>query len=111
MSTAQQLHDRMARFIETGEIPGLVTAVADGGHTSIDAIGALAFGGPAITREAIFRISSMSKPVTAAAVMVLVDDGVVALDAPIERWLPELANRRVLRRIDGELDDTVAAVR
>ena len=62
-------------------------------------------------RDTIFRIASMTKPVTAAAVMMLVEEGKLALDAPVERWLPELANRRVLPRLDGPLDDTVPASR
>lgn len=49
----------------------------------------------------------MTKAVTAAAVMMLVEEGKLALDAPVQRWLPELANRRVLRRLDGPIDDTV----
>lgn len=60
-------------------------------------------------RDTIFRMASASKPVTAAAVMVLVEDGRLRLDDPVERWLPELADRRVLRRVDGPLDDTEPA--
>jgi CubicO group peptidase (beta-lactamase class C family) len=62
-------------------------------------------------RDTIFRIASMTKPVTAACVMILIEDGRIELDAPAHRWLPELAGRRVLRRIDGPLDDTVPAKR
>jgi CubicO group peptidase (beta-lactamase class C family) len=62
-------------------------------------------------RDTIFRIASMTKPVTAVATMLLVEDGVIALDDPVERWLPELADRRVLRRIDGPIDETVPAKR
>jgi CubicO group peptidase (beta-lactamase class C family) len=62
-------------------------------------------------RDTIFRIASMTKAVTAAAVMMLVEDGKVRLDEPVDRLLPELANRRVLRRIDAEVDDTVPAKR
>ncbi|WP_420719702.1 serine hydrolase, partial [Streptomyces sp. NRRL WC-3618] len=45
----------------------------------------------------MFRLSSVTKPVTAAAVLALVDDGVLTLDAPIARWLPELASLKVVR--------------
>jgi CubicO group peptidase (beta-lactamase class C family) len=62
-------------------------------------------------RDTVFRITSMTKPILAAAAMMMVDDGRLPLDAPVERWLPELAHRRVLRRVDGPLDDTVPAVR
>ena len=53
----------------------------------------------------------MTKPLTAAAILSLIDDGLLQLDGPIDELLPELADRRVLRRPDGPLDDTVPAVR
>ena len=53
----------------------------------------------------------MTKPVTAAAAMLLVDDGTLRLDEPVDRFLPELAERRVLRQLDGPLEDTVPADR
>jgi CubicO group peptidase (beta-lactamase class C family) len=62
-------------------------------------------------RDTIFRISSMTKPITAVAALTLVDEGAVALDEPVDRWLPELADRRVLRQPGGPLDDTVPAAR
>ena len=97
------------------EVPGLVALVANGeklDDVEVVALGtAEQHGRVPVARDSIFRIASMSKPVTAAATMVLVDDGRLALDAPIETWLPELANRRVLRRPDSEVDDTVPAAR
>jgi CubicO group peptidase (beta-lactamase class C family) len=62
-------------------------------------------------RDTLFRIASITKPVVAAAALTLIDEGRLRLDEPIDRLLPELANRRVLRRIDGPLDDTVPAKR
>ena len=62
-------------------------------------------------RDTIFRIASMTKPLTAACVMMLVEEGKLSLDAPVKRWLPELADRRVLSRINGPLDDTEPANR
>ena len=62
-------------------------------------------------RDTIFRISSMTKPITAAAAMILVEECLLRLDEPVDRLLPELADRRVLRRPDGTLDDTVPAHR
>ena len=59
--------------------------------------------------DTIFRISSMTKPVTAVATLILLEECVLRLDEPVERFLPELANRRVVRRIDGPVDDTVPA--
>jgi CubicO group peptidase (beta-lactamase class C family) len=78
----------------------------------VDALGAAAFGSSQpMRRSAIFRIGSLTKPVLAAATMMLVEDGRLALDEPVDRWLPELANPRVLRHIDGPLDDTLPARR
>ena len=62
-------------------------------------------------RDTIFRIASMTKPITAAAAMILVEECRLRLDEPVDRLLPELADRRVLKRLDGPLDDTVPANR
>jgi CubicO group peptidase (beta-lactamase class C family) len=77
----------------------------------MDALGAQAVGGDPIQRDTIFRISSMSKPITAVATMLLVEECALRLDDPVDRLLPELADRRVLKRLDGPLDDTVPARR
>ncbi len=53
----------------------------------------------------------MSKPVTVALALRLVDEGKLELGAPIARWVPEFSSMRVLRRPDGPLDDTVPAER
>ena len=107
-----RMHDALAGHIERGELPGLVAVVSRHGETHVDALGTMkAGGGEPIRRDTIFRISSMSKPITAAATMILVDEGTLRLDEPVDRLIPELANRRVLRQIDGPLDDTVPAKR
>jgi CubicO group peptidase (beta-lactamase class C family) len=107
-----RLHAAMAARVERGELPGLVTLVAQGDQVHVDCIGVKAFGSTEPTRrDTLFRIGSMTKPVLAAATLLLVEDGKLGLDDPVERWLPELAERRVLRRIDGPLDDTIPARR
>ncbi len=107
-----RLHAAMAARVDSGELPGLVTLVAQGDRAHVDCIGVKAFGSTEpMRRDTLFRIASMTKPVLAAATLMLVEDGKLALDEPVDRWLPELANRRVLRRIDGPLDDTVPARR
>src|SRR6266699_2275595 len=107
-----RMHDVMAGYVERGEVPGLVTLVSRRGEVHIDAIGtrAIADGTP-MRRDTIFRISSMTKPITAVATMILVEECKVRLDEPVDRWLPELAERQVLKRLDGPLDDTVPANR
>ncbi len=62
-------------------------------------------------RDTIFRISSMTKPVTAVAALTLVEECLIRLDDPVDEWLPELADRRVLARPEGPLEDTVPAAR
>ena len=95
-----------------GLFPGAVWLVAKGDDVTVDALGVTAVDGSTpMARDSIFRIASMTKAVTALAVLMLVDEGKLALDAPVEKWLPELANRRVLKRIDGPIDETVPAER
>ena len=91
-------------------VPGLVALVARGEEVHVEAVGSLAIGGPPVDRSTLFRIASTTKPITAAATLALVREGLVELDEPVDRLLPELAGRRVLRRMDGPLDDTVPAV-
>lgn len=92
--------------------PGLVAYVARGDQVRIIPAGAMTLGGTApVRRDTIFRLASMTKPITAVAAMMLIEDGKLKLDEPIDRLAPELANRRVLKRPDGPLDDTVPAKR
>ena len=98
--------------VARGSLPGLVGLVAKGDETHVFAVGTMTLGGGApVRRDTIFRIASMTKPITAAAALMLVDEGKLRLDEPIDRLAPELANRRVLKRIDGPLDETVPAKR
>jgi CubicO group peptidase (beta-lactamase class C family) len=107
-----RMHDVMGDHVARGEMPGLVTLICRHGELHVDAIGMQAFGGSApMRRDTIFRIASMTKPVTAAAAMILVEECKLRLDDPVDRWLPELADRKVLRAIDAPLDDTVPAKR
>jgi CubicO group peptidase (beta-lactamase class C family) len=107
-----RLHDVMSAHVERGDAPGLVSVVSRRGEVHVDVIGAIAAdGGGPTRRDTIFRISSMTKPITAVATMILLEECVVRLDEPVDRLLPELADRRVVRRIDGPVDDTVPARR
>ncbi|MDY7225015.1 serine hydrolase domain-containing protein [Hyalangium rubrum] len=107
-----RLHAAMAAHIERGELPGVVTLLSRGGEVHVNALGMQTFGGTApMRRDTLFRIASMTKPVSGVATMMLVEEGKLRLDEPVDRLLPELANRRVLKRLDGPLDDTVPANR
>ena len=62
-------------------------------------------------RGTIFRLASMTKPITAVGTMILVEECKLRLDDPVDAWLPELKDRPVLRTIESPLDDTVPAHR
>lgn len=110
-ATVELLSEAMEAHRVSGYIPGAAWTVSWKGRTHRDATGAQAFGGAPMQEDSIFRIASISKPVTAAAAMILVEEGRLQLDAPVDALLPELANRKVLKTIDGPLDDTVPAER
>ena len=113
-STARlaRMREVMAAHVARGYVPGLVTLVSRGEEIHVDTIGKQAVGGAVpMARDTIFRIASMTKPIAAVAALILVEECVIRLDDPVDRWLPELADRRVLRRPDGPLDDTVSAAR
>jgi CubicO group peptidase (beta-lactamase class C family) len=107
-----RLHARLAEYVDHGTVPGLAALVARGADVHVEVLGLPALGAVTpLRRDAIFRIASLSKPIAGAATMALVEDGTLSLDAPVADWLPELATPRVLRSLDGPLDDTVPAER
>lgn len=93
------------------DVPGLVALAAHRDDVHVEALGRLSVGGAPVRRDSVFRIASMTKPIVAAATMALVEEGLIGLDEPVDRLLPELGGVRVLKRPDGPLDDTVAAER
>ncbi len=94
-----RMHDVMAGHVERGDV-------------QVDAIGTQAVGGSdPMRRDTIFRIASMTKPIAAVAAMILVEECELRLDDPVDPLLPELADRKVLKRLNGPLDDTVPANR
>jgi len=101
----------MAGYIERGGIPGIVALVGRKGDVRVDLVGKKSIDGDPVQRDTIFRISSMTKPITAVATMILVEECKLRLDEPVDPLLPELADRRVLKRFDGPLNDTVPANR
>jgi CubicO group peptidase (beta-lactamase class C family) len=106
------MHEVMAGYVERGEIPGLVTLVSRHGEVHVDAIGRKSLDGDdPVAHDTIFRIASLSKPITAVAAMVLVEECKLRLDDAVDGWLPELSNRQVMKRLDGPIDDTVPANR
>jgi len=106
-----KLHDTAEHHVADGTVPGLVALVASGHDVHVEAVGQLSAGRSPVVRNSLFRIASMTKPVTGAATMALIEEGLIGLDEPVDRLLPELADRRVLREMSGPLDDTVPANR
>ena len=111
-SRLEQMHRVLSGYVERNEMPGLVALVSHHDDVHVETLGTMAFSDPApMKRDTIFRIASITKPITAVAAMILVEECRLRLDDSIEPWLPELANRRVLKSISSDLDDTVAALR
>ncbi len=111
MIYGERLEDIVEAAVARGDAPGVVAAVATGDETYVTAAGVQTVGGPPMRPGTLFRISSVTKPITAAVVLGLVEDGLLDLNGAVDTLLPELADRRVLRRPDGPLDDTTEAER
>ncbi|HEX3233972.1 MAG TPA: serine hydrolase domain-containing protein [Gemmatimonadales bacterium] len=106
------MHAALQRHVASGDVPGLVAVVHQRGREHVEAIGTMAFDSNVpMRRDTIFRLASTTKPITAVGAMILVEECELRLDDPVDEWLPELRNRRVLRTIDSPLDDTVPAKR
>ncbi|MFF7469988.1 serine hydrolase [Streptomyces sp. NPDC008092] len=110
--TVSPLHATLSRHVEAGTVPGAVGLVARGDDVEVVAVGHTDVEGSApMARDSVFRIASVTKPVTAAAVLMLVDEGRIGLGDPVADWLPELAKPMVVRTPAGPVDDVVPAVR
>lgn len=113
MTTADPIAAMLGRYVDADEIAGAATIVWKDGRV----VQACAAGWrdreslELLERDAIFRIASMTKPVTSVAALMLVDEGRIALTDPISRWAPEFAEMRVLRSPTGPLDETDPARR
>jgi CubicO group peptidase (beta-lactamase class C family) len=105
------LHGVLAPYVNDGLVPGAVGLVAHGDRIEAAAVGSATIGGTPMARNSIFRFASITKPITAAAVMILVEDGRLALHDPVDRWLPELHDPVVVRTPASSVDDVVPASR
>src|ERR1700751_5382931 len=96
-SRLQRMSDVFQREIDKGTMPGATIMVARGGQIGwCDALGKQepAAGAP-MTRDTIFRIFSMTKPIVSIGVMMLLEEGRFLLDDPIAKFIPEFANQKV----------------
>src|SRR6185312_3772362 len=108
----ERMRKVLGGYVERGEVAGLATLVSRRGETHVETLGLQSRERrEPMRRDTIFRIASMTKPITAVAAMILVDECKLRLDEPVDRLLPELANRKVLKRLAWPLDETVPANR
>jgi CubicO group peptidase (beta-lactamase class C family) len=105
------LHNILERYVSDGSVPGAVGLAAHGHQVEVATVGSKAVDGAPMARDSIFRLASITKPITAAAVMMLVEDGRIALDDPVGEWLPELAKPTVVRTPSSPVEDVVPAAR
>ena len=111
-SRLERMHRVLSGYIERKELAGLVALVSRHDDIHLETLGTLSFDQPApMKRDTLFRLASITKPITAVAAMILVEECRIRLDDSIEPWLPELANRRVLKSLASPLDETVPAQR
>jgi CubicO group peptidase (beta-lactamase class C family) len=108
-----QIAPALQGVIDAGDLSGFVTLIWRKGeevqfnalgHRDIDA-------GKAMTRDTLFRIASMTKPVTSVAALMLMEEGKLRLDDPISQWMPEFKDMRVLKDAQGPVEDTYPAPR
>jgi len=108
-----QVPAALQAVVDAGDLSGFVTLVWRKGEIAqVNALGLRDIaGGKPMTRDTLFRIASMTKPVTSIAAMMLMEEGKLRLEDPVTRWLPELSNLRVLKDAQGPLDQTYPAPR
>lgn len=106
-SISKGLSLEMSHFVDAGDLPGAQVMVHRGADMLIDChVGYRDVEARVpIEKDTIFRIHSMTKPLTSVAIMMLVEQGHIRLDDPISRWLPEFGTTRVYQ--SGDLDDMV----
>jgi CubicO group peptidase (beta-lactamase class C family) len=106
------LAETFSKYVGDGTVTGVVAAIAKGADTEFAVAGAVDLEKSApMRRDTIFRIASVTKPIAAAATMLLVEDARLELASAVAEWLPELAAPRVVRTPASELDDVVPIVR
>jgi CubicO group peptidase (beta-lactamase class C family) len=107
-----ELRQLLKSYVDDGTVPGAVALVSSDNRLDVEAVGSADAGEAApMARDSIFRIASITKPITAAAAMLLVDEGRIALEGPVGDWLPELAAPSVVRNPEAPIDDVVRAER
>jgi CubicO group peptidase (beta-lactamase class C family) len=109
----EKLSARMQSYVDAKKLAGIVTLVARRGQiVHLEAFGTQSLEAPAPMKgDSLFRIYSMTKPITSVAALMLYEDGKLRLADPVSKFVPQLRGLRVLKRPDGPLTQTEASKR
>src|SRR5438309_11885028 len=106
MNQERQLQQALQKYVDEGQIAGAAAAVwRDGSIQTVCAGWRDIESRLPIEHDTIFRIASMTKPITSVAALMLVDEGRIALSDPLSDYAPEFSQMRVLRSPDGPLEE------
>src|SRR5688572_19592018 len=113
MTQDRSIESSLAPYVELGELAGAAALIWRNGQVAdVAALGKRdLLAGLPVERDTIFRIASMTKPITTVAALTMLDEGRFNLDEPITRCAPEFARMRVLRDPEGPIDQTEEAAR
>jgi CubicO group peptidase (beta-lactamase class C family) len=112
MNSGSEIEAAMQKVVDSGELAGAATLAWCDGEAKAVCVGWRDVEARLpVERDTIFRIASMTKPITSVAALMLVDEGQIALTDPITRYAPEFSHMRVLRSPDGPLDESDPAER
>jgi CubicO group peptidase (beta-lactamase class C family) len=112
VSQESQFQQVLQKFVDEGQIAGVAGAVwRDGAIQAVQAGWRDIESHLPIERNTIFRIASMTKPITSVAALMLVDEGRIALSDPVSKYAPEFAQMRVLKSPNGSLEETDESLR
>jgi CubicO group peptidase (beta-lactamase class C family) len=112
MNRGSEIEAALQKVVDSGELAGAATLVWRDGQAQTACVGWRDIDAKLpIERDSIFRIASMTKPITSVAALMLVDESRIALTDPISRYAPEFSHMRVLRSPNGALDETDPAER
>jgi CubicO group peptidase (beta-lactamase class C family) len=107
MNREREIQKALENTVNSGQLAGAAAGVwRDGSVQTVCAGWRDVESRVPIERDTIFRIASMTKPITSVAALMLVDEGRIALDDPISEYAPEFSQMRVLRSPDGPLEET-----
>jgi CubicO group peptidase (beta-lactamase class C family) len=108
-----QIAPALQGVIDAGDLSGFVTLVWRKGEVAqVLTLGQRDIeAGLPMTRDTLFRIASMTKPVTSIAALMLLEEGKLRLEDPITKWLPEFADMQVLKDATGPVEDSYPAPR